>query len=229
MDASCGARLLRRGFPVLCAGFLLLSFAGGARAASGLFGSVEFRMGLAGQDRWLSAMERHRRSPLSIDGERLRRSPLIRELRSGGLSFLDRLKRVNAFWNRQPWRSDDEAYGTADHWASPREFLQMSGDCEDYCIAKYYTLRELGVPAADMRIVVVRDTIRRLVHAVLAVQAGSEIYVLDNLADSVRPARRVRNYVPQFSVNEEFRWVHVMPKEKAASPGERSTGDGPTR
>lgn len=60
-----------------------------------------------------------------------------------------------------------------------------------------------------MRVVVVRETIRNMGHAVLAVYSGENIYLLDNLSDAVRSAQRVRNYVPQFSVNEKHRWVHV--------------------
>ena len=88
----------------------------------------------------------------------------------------------------------------------------MSGDCEDYSIVKYYTLKALGVPVDDMRIVVVRETIRNIGHAVLAVYDGDDIYILDNLSEAVRPAQRIRNYVPQFSVNEKNRWVHVKPR-----------------
>lgn len=76
-----------------------------------------------------------------------------------------------------------------DYWASPREFRENSGDCEDYSIAKYFTLRALGVPKENMRIVVLMETIRNLPHAVLVVYMDGDAYVLDNLSRQVLPHR----------------------------------------
>ena len=123
--------------------------------------------------------------------------------------MLEKLNIVNRFWNLWPYCTDPEVYGKPDYWAAPYQFLSKSGDCEDYCIIKYFTLKELGVSIDDMRIVVVKETIRNIGHAILAVYDGDKIYILDNLSEAVRPAERVRNYVPQFSVNEKYRWVHV--------------------
>ena len=80
---------------------------------------------------------------------------------------------------------------------------------QNWLSVKYYTLKALGISPDRMRIVVVRETIRNIGHAVLAVYDGEEVYILDNLSDAVRPMERIRNYVPQFSVNEKHRWVHV--------------------
>ena len=96
-----------------------------------------------------------------------------------------------------------------DYWAIPMEFLKKSGDCEDYAIVKYFSLKELGVPAEDMRIVVVRDTVRNLAHAVLVVYLDDNAYVLDNVSSAVLPHSRVRQYSPQYSINERSRWAHI--------------------
>ena len=146
-----------------------------------------------------------------IDEKRFNDSTLWKDLKkkTSGRSFLEQLDIVNRFWNLWPYRSDQEVYRKQDYWAAPYEFLIQSGDCEDYCIAKYYTLKELGVPVDDMRIVVVRETIRNIGHAILVVYRGNDIYILDNLSNDVRQAERVRNYLPQFSVNEKHRWIHV--------------------
>jgi predicted transglutaminase-like cysteine proteinase len=84
-----------------------------------------------------------------------------------------------------------------------------SGDCEDYAITKYYALRDLGIPASDMRIAVVEDTIRSLGHAVLVVFGDGTAFVLDNVSNVIMEHSRLTHYRPQYSVNEEFRWAHV--------------------
>ena len=107
-------------------------------------------------------------------------------------------------------------WGKPDYWAVPAQFLKKSGDCEDYAIAKYFTLKELGFPPGDMRIVVLRDTIRNLAHAVLVVYLDGEAYVLDNLSNVVQPHSRLRNYDPQYSVNENGRWTHIKGRPAGA-------------
>ena len=150
-----------------------------------------------------------------FDEKRFNSSTVWKDLKSRvkGKPLLEQLDIINRFWNLWPYRTDKEVYGKQDYWAAPYEFLAKSGDCEDYCIIKYYTLKELGIPVEKMRIVVVRETIRNIGHAVLAVYDGDDVYILDNLSDAVRPMERIRNYVPQFSVNEKYRWVHVKARQ----------------
>ena len=203
----------RRACALCAAGIMaiLLFFASPAQARPRLFGTVEFQMELKKQQNWLSALERNRKNPIFFDEKRFNSSTLWKDLkeRASGRPLLEKLNIVNKFWNLWPYRTDQEVYGKPDYWAAPYQFLSKSGDCEDYCIVKYFTLKELGVPIDDMRIVVVKETIRNIGHAVLAVYSGDKIYILDNLSEAVRPAERIRNYVPQFSVNEKHRWVHV--------------------
>jgi predicted transglutaminase-like cysteine proteinase len=159
-------------------------------------------------------MERNTVHPALVPGSRLNNSTVWDDLKARleGLPPLEQLKQANSFWNRWPYRLDPDAYGKPDYWAAPYEFVKNSGDCEDYSIAKYYTLRELGFAPEVLRIVVVMETVRNIAHAVLVVYLDGEAYVLDNLSANVLPHTRLRNYVPQFSVNEEFRWAHVRPK-----------------
>ena len=189
-----------------------------------LFGTVEFRRPLEKQKNWLAVLKRNADSPIFDDERKLRRSTTWKQLREKAQSGtrLHMLAEVNRFWNAWPYRADREVWGKEDFWAAPAEFLSRSGDCEDYCIAKYFTLRELGIPAEEMRIVIVRETIRGLAHAVLAVYDGQDVHILDNLSDQVRPMRRVRNYQPHFSVNEKGRWMHVKatPVKKNGKPME---------
>jgi predicted transglutaminase-like cysteine proteinase len=186
---------------------------------TGLFGSHEFRSSLRALPQWTRVMalaqsqvdamsscnpERNGCSSAALSWQKI-----IREAR--GQAAFEQLKTVTAYFNRWPYRLDIDVYGESEYWATPQEFLRLSGDCEDYSITKYYALKQLGVPIDRMRIVMLFDTIRGIAHAVLAVKQGDETYVLDNLTDMVLPHQRYEHYRPQYSVNEEYRWAHVAP------------------
>jgi len=186
-----------------------------------LFGTIDFRRPLEKQQSWLSVLRRNAEAPIFKNENFLTRTTTWKDLktRAQGKPLKVMLDVVNRFWNAWPYRADREVWGQDDFWAIPAEFLKRSGDCEDYCIAKYFTLRELGIPADDMRIVVVRETIRGIAHAVLAVYEGQQVHILDNLSEHVRPMQRVRNYLPYFSVNENGRWMHVKAKPMGSKHG----------
>ena len=126
-----------------------------------------------------------------------------------GLPPYEQLKVINAFFNRWPYKLDNDNFQVPDYWETPFEFLARSGDCEDYSITKFYALRQLGFRNDDMRIVVLFDRIRGLAHAVLAVKLDNDEYILDNQANVVMSHHRYRHYDPQYSVNETTRWVHI--------------------
>lgn len=126
-----------------------------------------------------------------------------------GQERMEQLKMVNSFFNKWPYRLDQDAYGVSDWWATPQEFLKISGDCEDYAIIKYFALRELGFSQDDLRIVVVKDRIRGIAHAVLAVFTHGDAYILNNVSDAIFTHDKYRHYTPQYSLNEEHRWSHI--------------------
>jgi predicted transglutaminase-like cysteine proteinase len=185
-----------------------------------LFGTVEFRTSLKALPRWERIRERAARQMVRLAEREVEALPrAIRQWRemlmaAREMSEMEQLKTVNRFFNRWPYRLDREVYGAPDHWATPEEFMIHSGDCEDYGIAKYFSLRQLGLPAARLRLVVVRDRIRGIGHAVLAVYLGQAVYILDNLTDQVLPHRRYRHYRPQYSVNETHAWAHLPAKSR---------------
>jgi predicted transglutaminase-like cysteine proteinase len=198
-----------------------------ASAPAPLFGTVEFRAeSLAALPRWQRVMAR-------IEGEHpvymlCRNTPEACPQRSArawqsmvrgqkGRPPGEQLRVVNRFFNAWPYRTDQEVYGQSDYWASPLEFLQNSGDCEDYAIIKYVTLRQLGFAPEQLRMAVVRDTQRDLAHAVLAVYLDDEIHILDNLSSRIVAHHEVPHYVPYYSVNETTRWAHVAPREPLIS------------
>jgi len=126
-----------------------------------------------------------------------------------GQNPMAQLKLVTAFFNKWPYRLDQDAYGASDWWATPQEFLKISGDCEDYAIIKYFALRELGFAQDDLRIVVVKDRIRGIGHAVLTVFLQGDAFVLDSNSDAIFPHGKYKHYIPQYSLNEQYRWSHI--------------------
>lgn len=129
-----------------------------------------------------------------------------------------RLAAVNQFFNRRILFAEDaQIWNQADYWASPLELLSKgAGDCEDYVIAKYFSLLVTGVPNARLRLIYVRLQIggpRGVVqpHMVLAYYAApnSEPLILDNLLNDIKPASRRIDLVPVFSFNGEGLWQGV--------------------
>lgn len=141
------------------------------------------------------------------------------------------LKRVNDHWNRSVRFGDDmEVWGQEDYWATPLETMGRGrGDCEDYVIAKYFTLRALGIPEAKLRLTYVRARIGSATggvtqaHMVLSFYATPEAMpvVLDNLVSGILPASSRTDLTPVFSFNAEG--IFTGAATQASSPVERLT------
>ena len=121
------------------------------------------------------------------------------------------LKAVNAFMNKSKYIQDNKNWGVKDYWASPGEFLDNFGDCEDYAIAKYMALKFLGFDVTKMRIVVIQDLNLKIGHAILAVYIDNRILILDNQIKIVADSRKIRHYKPIYSINEQAWWRHRAP------------------
>ena len=124
------------------------------------------------------------------------------------LEPLAQLEAVNAFMNRAPYITDPVNYGVPDYWVTPLQFLTKDGDCEDYAIAKFVSLRQLGFRSDQMRVVVVDDLNLRIPHAILVVYVAGRAYVLDNQISRVVPAEVINHYRPIYSINEQAWWLH---------------------
>ncbi|MDH1262530.1 cysteine protease LapG [Pseudomonas sp. GD03944] len=126
---------------------------------------------------------------------------------SAGLPERELLSEVNRFFNRQIRFSDDtRVWQENDYWATPIESLvKGAGDCEDYSIAKYFTLRRLGVPSEKLRITYVKALRQNQAHMVLTYYAspGAEPLVLDNLIAEIRPASQRKDLLPVYAFNAE--------------------------
>lgn len=128
-----------------------------------------------------------------------------------GAQELAQLKAVNRFFNlRLRFRDDLATWRVKDYWATPVEALfRGAGDCEDYALAKYFSLRELGVPSAKLRITYVKAVRLNQAHMVLTYYAHPQAMplVLDNLIDAIEPASQRRDLVPVYSFNAEGLWL----------------------
>jgi predicted transglutaminase-like cysteine proteinase len=118
----------------------------------------------------------------------------------------------NVFWNRVPFVSDIEHWDVDDYWATPIETLASNGgDCEDYSIGKYFTLKDLGVPTQKLRITYVRALKWNQPHMVLAYypEQDAEPLILDNLTGELLPASKRPDLVPIYSFNDDDLWVEA--------------------
>lgn len=119
------------------------------------------------------------------------------------------LESINDFGNAFPYTIDQINWALEDYWETPYEFFTVSGDCEDYAITKYYSLRALGVSADRLRIIIVQDfNLGGIIHAILGVYSGDELFILDNQIRQVVPARKIYHYKPIYGINEQGWWAY---------------------
>lgn len=127
--------------------------------------------------------------------------------KSADLPESEKLKVVNRFFNEQMlFESDEQVWHQEDYWATPMEALiKGAGDCEDFALAKYFSLRELGVSSDKLRITYVKALSLNQAHMVLTWYATptAEPLVLDNLIDDIRPASKRTDLLPVYSFNAE--------------------------
>lgn len=146
------------------------------------------------------------------------------------LSAPEKLARVNEFFNRRIWfKADQQVWGINDYWASPMETLgKGEGDCEDFAIAKYFTLLNLGFANDQLRIM--RATMRfggesssvKQAHMVLAYYSDpdAEPLILDSLVTEIFPLSRRPDLTPIYSLNNRGFWRFVPEGEGAPNANE---------
>lgn len=128
-----------------------------------------------------------------------------------GAPIAQQMDAVNRYLNKYPYIDDIVNWGFDNYWETPYEFQRRSGNCKDYAIAKFMSLRALGVPNDIMRVEVVRDlNLGGVIHAVLVVNVGDKSYVLDNQIKQVVLTTKIYHYVPIYSINEQHWWQHFM-------------------
>ena len=121
-----------------------------------------------------------------------------------------KLDAVNEFFNRLSFVDDLIHWGKNDYWATPVEMLATSGgDCEDFSIAKYFTLKTMGVDESKLRLTYVKALKLNQAHMVLTYfpAPSSEPLVLDNLVGDIRKAGQRKDLLPVYSFNGEGLWL----------------------
>ena len=150
---------------------------------------------------------------------------LVAELQSDDLD--EKLYQINRFFNRFDFVDDLVHWQQKDYWATPIEFISTgAGDCEDYTIAKYFSLIELGVPEQQLRLMYVTALELRQPHMVLAYyETPTSIpLVLDNINRRILPANKRRDLSPIYSFNGNGLWA-----AKAMGTGRKLRGSGPMK
>ncbi|HEY6612342.1 MAG TPA: transglutaminase-like cysteine peptidase [Pseudomonas sp.] len=128
----------------------------------------------------------------------------------GSAGELEKLQAVNRFFNlRLRFHDDSELWHVRDYWATPVEALYKgAGDCEDFAIAKYFSLRHLGIPGEKLHITYVKAQALNQAHMVLTYYPHPKAIplVLDNLIDAIEPADQRTDLIPVYAFNAEGLW-----------------------
>lgn len=118
------------------------------------------------------------------------------------LDDMGKMEKVNDFFNQTPYTSDKTTWGVSDYWATRLEFIgKDKADCEDYVIAKYFTLKELGVPTSKLFMTYAKSLRYKTAHMVLTYYETpkSVPLVLDNYNYKILPASVRDDLVPIYS------------------------------
>lgn len=205
----------------IAAFFMLVALGFASTKASALsrvdsfFNSTEiFKSDLKPFPKWLGVLDRHFAESAGAEAAcgSDRECPYRK-----WLTFIDsirteppamQIQAINRFVNKHKYIVDPINWGLKDYWATPKEFFSKNGDCEDFGIVKYLSLRALGWEADKLRIVVLQDLNLQTAHAVLVVRHEGQDMVLDNQLRIAVEASRIKHYLPIYSVSEAGWWRH---------------------
>lgn len=137
-------------------------------------------------------------------------------------SELQRLQAANVFFNQQlRYVEDIDLWHEVDYWATPiQALIKGAGDCEDYAIAKYFSLRRMGIPNEKLRITYVKALRQNRAHMVLTYYSSPQAQplVLDSLMDAIKPASQRPDLLPVYAFNGEGLWL-------TGAAGNKKVGD----
>ncbi len=121
---------------------------------------------------------------------------------------LQKLQQVNRFFNAHiRYAEDAELWNVSDHWAPLKETLELgAGDCEDFALAKYFTLLRLGFAEEKLRLLYTTLGQNGQAHMVLAYwpTLGSDVMILDNLNPDVTPLAQRTDLHIQFVFDSTY-------------------------
>jgi predicted transglutaminase-like cysteine proteinase len=122
----------------------------------------------------------------------------------------EKMEKVNQFFNQMTFVDDIIHWKKKDYWATPVEFLATKGgDCEDFSLAKYFTLKAMGVPERKMNMTYVKALRLNQAHMVVTYYStpDAEPLVLDNLVSEIKPSSQRQDLLPVYSFNGSGLWL----------------------
>lgn len=126
--------------------------------------------------------------------------------------YISDIYRIHHEVNKFIYKKDDINWDKDDYWASPFEFFQHSGDCEDFAITKYFLLKDIGIDKSKMKIMVLYDSKQQETHSVLLILLHQSWYILDNRNnDIIGLDQAPLHYIPLYSINENGWWYYSIP------------------
>lgn len=175
-----------------------------------LFGSEEKRSDdLTAFVKWTSMFNRYN-AQLEMNSTRATLASWKKQITTTqSESIADLARGIDVLMNQVSYVDDRANWGKSDYWETPFEFLKYGGDCEDFAIAKYMSLKALGVSEDRLRIAIVHDLIKNIPHAVLVVYTEEGPLVLDNQSKTTQTAADISRYKPIFSINAKSWWLHT--------------------
>jgi predicted transglutaminase-like cysteine proteinase len=138
---------------------------------------------------------------------------------------LVKLKLANTFFNNIKYAADEDLWGQRNYWSTPVELLAANGgDCEDYALAKYYTLQAMGVPISKLRLTYVKSLKLNQPHMVLTYYESpeEEPLIMDNLQKLILYATERPDLKPVYSFNGDGLWMteSIVQKESGKKVGD---------
>jgi predicted transglutaminase-like cysteine proteinase len=210
---------VRSGPGIFLAIFVTILASAGARCETTYsFASAEdFLAPAASWPAWQDTLDRHQSERpeihecLADEDACTRRLKSLRHilLKGSELELEQQLRLVNRYINRRRYVDDSvgSQSGAGNQWETLAEFLHNGGDCEDFAVAKYFILREFGVDAENMRIVIGKEPRRATHHAMLAIRMDEDVWLLENDNTIRRNGDQdITRFV--YAINEQGIWDH---------------------
>ncbi len=211
--------------PAQCSAAICRAMALTTLSAGMLFGAAEAKASWSFDQILRKAEKRYGREGVATD-RLIAWNRMVESSRR--LSEAERVEAVNLYFNQQLRFIDDAAlWKQSDYWATPVEtMVSGAGDCEDFSLVKYFTLRKLGVPEHKLRITYARELRHNQAHMVLSYfpSAGAEPLILDNLTDNLQPASQRADLLLLYAFDAEGLYKVGKDGLKRAGDTERLPG-----
>lgn len=189
---------------------ILLNLLLTSQASAGLFGTKEIKNNdISGFSKWNAMLSRFadEQKYCANNSSRLCNSKSWLSFTNASQTKMDKfsiLKMVNQHINKVSYVEDR----SKDYWSTPTQFMELGGDCEDYAIAKFMALKQLGFSNNDMRVAVLYDNQKELMHSALIVYLNGQSYLLDIGTSEVINTKSIHHYNPLYSLNETNWWLY---------------------